>query len=479
MFYDEFVLHSSLDVVRLVLVAAGAFATVSCGGSGSPSPTTPSPVPGATTVRGTERLEWSQIGELSDLQFRAYIDNTPVGLASFTCDGNQPARCSAPLPSLTDGTHSIQLAAVSSLSGLESDRSESVVVQKVSTRSLTAAALPDAGRALGIRATVEVVGGASFHADVVARGVAGPVQMTAAPDTRLFVADANGLVRVVNPLLLRIPTVAFDTATIQRGRMRGTPSIAAHPDFERTQWIYLAFIESGANDDLSLLLVRLRDVGGILGEPATIHVSRLARVAQTDSSTGPLLAFGPDGLLYVQLPSGLEFNDEPAASRPQSSFLRLTDAGAPPDIGRMPDIEALPLGFGWHPVTRELLTLSLVGPASAALAPAGASDTSGALSYARLELMRNEVSSAPGALTVQSLGLTSDDAAKIVAAMVADPTPRAFRLSMPISLTGYAGLTGRVTDVVSGPRGTLFLAMGDDLPDADGKVVVLRLTPAR
>ena len=44
-----------------------------CGGSSPPdvpSSDTPSAVPGATTVYGTERLNWLQPGDVSDLAFR-------------------------------------------------------------------------------------------------------------------------------------------------------------------------------------------------------------------------------------------------------------------------------------------------------------------------------------------------------------------------------------------------------------------------
>ena len=72
-------------------------------------------------------------------------------------------------------------------------------------------------------------------------------------------------------------------------------------------------------------------------------------------AAGPRLAFGPDGLLYVALPPGVEFDREPAASTPHASMLRLRDDGRVPlDLPALEGVPASPIGFDWHPSTGAL-----------------------------------------------------------------------------------------------------------------------------
>jgi hypothetical protein len=104
------------------------------------SPTAPDSNPGPTKeISGTERIGWDQAADspehLAMLRFMIYVDNQRRDLSDFACDGNAGANnhypCSARLPSLTPGPHT--LALVSSVLGqpnLESPQSHplSVVV---------------------------------------------------------------------------------------------------------------------------------------------------------------------------------------------------------------------------------------------------------------------------------------------------------------------------------------------------------------
>src|SRR6185295_5131367 len=72
------------------------------------------------------------------------------------------------------------------------------------------------------------------------------------------------------------------------------------------------------------------------------------------SQAGPRMAFGPDRLLYVMLPPGLEFVNEPAASTPRASMLRLTDEGRVASGEPLSGVTSTPLAFTWHPTTGAL-----------------------------------------------------------------------------------------------------------------------------
>jgi glucose/arabinose dehydrogenase len=202
--------------------------------------------------------------------------------------------------------------------------------------------------------------------------------------------------------------------------------------------------------------------------------------APPDAPSGPFdspprLAFGPDGLLYVLLPTGAEFDREPSASRPLASMLRLQDDGRVADAGPLSGIAAHPLGFAWHPATSELWLMEpgdngsaslrsvAGGPALAVLRFAGASGPdAGALAF--------EPAASPGALAAALAGNL-------------DPAPfTTARLAAPVLIESVlAGVSGRIGDVGAGGGGTLFLATSrgrhSASDPASGGDVILRLRP--
>src|SRR6185436_4383686 len=109
-------LHRAL--VTSVVSVACALTLGGCGSKDTP----PSPSPGGSNgdvqVSGGERLGWSQqaanASELSTFQYAIYIDGNRSVLAGASCGTIAAAAgfdCSAPLPMLTAGSHTIELAA--------------------------------------------------------------------------------------------------------------------------------------------------------------------------------------------------------------------------------------------------------------------------------------------------------------------------------------------------------------------------------
>lgn len=477
----------------------------SCGGS-SPSPggssPAPSPVPGAVTVSGTERLAWSQPGDRSGLQFVAYVNDRPVALAGAVCDAAIPeAQCSAPLPPLTDGVHTIALAAQSGISGLESERSNAITVQKVSGRSVvSAASFPDArpAGAARLEATVTTSDGLSFAVDVIARGLHAPVQLAWIPDGRLLIAEAEGQVQVVRPAEPDRRGIALDTRALLQPQPAGPVGIAAHPDFARNQFVYLSYIAQDEHGQHRVHLFRLREAGDTLGEPAAIFEAPVAAVprwpalnrhdpdtgqVQAPAADGPRLAFGPDGLLYLSLPPGVEFDHEPAASRPRASMLRLDDSGRAPDVGPLDGITAHPLGFAWHPSTREMWTIVPDEGEVEALAGPVTSDSAARRDAAgrQVRLTAGEGPSA-GALVFTEAGPVTLGWARTFAARPGEVSLGTVRLAAPIVLDHLlTGMSARIGDVVAADGGVLFLATSSQTSprsaDRAGAEVVLRLSP--
>ena len=485
--------------VRGVLAAAAVLMlATACGGSPEPSPAA-----GVITVRGTERLGWNQVGEVAALRFRAYVDDRPVDLDTATCDGSTPeAACTSPLPPLTNGVHTIALTAIDRFSGFESDRSVPITVQKVSTTATIGAAPFAAPRArpgsLRLETVVATSDGLVFAADIVAVDVKAPAQLAWAPDGRLFVAEADGRVRVVRPGDRERGEPALDARALLEPPPVGPMGLALHPDFPRNHFVYVSFLAQGPRQRTLLRILRLREVGDTLGEAATLFEAPLTAAeghrdegdgAEAGSAAGvprdgPRLAFGPDRLLYVAPPPGVEFDHEPAASTPHASMLRLRDDGRVPlDLAALAGVVAHPIAFDWHPSTGALWAVFPGDSGEVVLRPvtegyaSGVAEAGGAALRVAAGGWR-----AMGALRFQR---TPESRLQPARAFVAVPENEALSVvtfAEPVRMENVlAGMFGRVGDVVTGDGGTLFLATRNGervwgVGGTNGDVVV-RLTP--
>ncbi len=97
-------------------------------------------------------------------------------------------------------------------------------------------------RAPPVWGPVNVGDGFSFAADIVARGVHAPAQLAWLPDGRLFVAEANGLVRVVRPGEPSRDEPALDAPALLEPSPIGPLGLAPHPDFPRNRFVYVSFL---------------------------------------------------------------------------------------------------------------------------------------------------------------------------------------------------------------------------------------------
>src|SRR5213592_1202190 len=114
------------------------------------SPEPPVVTPGPTeNVTGAERLGWSQTavdsGELAAFHYAIYVDGGRAELAGASCQPpSSPTStvfdCAAPLPTMSAGIHTLELATFLDISGspLESARSAPLQVNKTSAAAAAA-----------------------------------------------------------------------------------------------------------------------------------------------------------------------------------------------------------------------------------------------------------------------------------------------------------------------------------------------------
>jgi hypothetical protein len=406
------------------------------------------------------------------MRFRAYVNNRAADL-SATCNSARPeAECSAPLPPLTDGVHTIEL--VSILNG-ESARSASITVEKVSARATVSSSLPLASARGGVRldTVITLADGLSYTTDVVATGVRAPAQLSWLSDGRLLVAEADGRVRLVRPGERENRDAALDAGMLSSQPL-GAMGIASHPDFVQNRFVYVSLLERDRAGDASFRLLRLREVGDTLGEAATLFE---APVAGSDAAAqpGPRMAFGPDRLLYVMLPPGVELANEPAASTPRASMLRLTDEGRA-SSEPLTGITATPLAFSWSPTgSLWVMFRGSDGAAAVRSLESRARVQAVATEPARLRV-REGGDGAASTLLLQSAA----DNRLVAQALVTsrgDGSRGLARLALPAQ--GERGTLDRIGDVVAGDGGTLFLATQNAPAGAENTAidVVVRLRP--
>jgi glucose/arabinose dehydrogenase len=395
---------------------------------------------------------------------------------------------------MTDGIHTIALASLST-AGVESDRSGPLVLEVRAGGTRFMASLPDARGAAPMsqaQATFRVSGDLAFTADVIARGISAPAQLAWIPDGRLLVAEANGGVRVVRPGVAGRTVHAIDSRRprpVLGPATTGAIGVAPHPAFTENGFVYAARLTADRPGFYRMHVVRLREAGDTLGDPATLFETSVidrrvapgtARPRQTPPVESPRVAFGPDGLLYVALPMGFTFYREPAASSPHASMLRLSDDGRP--AAALTGIRAHPLGFTWDPTTGVFLPAFAESTSTAIVEPVAQARTTLARSLERLRLPVSYRSTALSSALV--IGQASNVQGHALTRALLDvrrpASRRSIRVTMPIVI---GDLADRIGDIAPGPDGTWFVvtsnaARAGGTGSDDGDVVV-RLTPIR
>src|SRR5205814_7088277 len=113
---------------------------------------------------------------------------------SCTPSSGADASCLAPLPSMSSGAHTLELAAfiVDAGAVLESSRSTALSVVRAS-----AVGARPAEPATAWPTTVVTEDGVRLRLEQIAKTVIAPTDLAFAPDGRVFVAERDGRVRVV------------------------------------------------------------------------------------------------------------------------------------------------------------------------------------------------------------------------------------------------------------------------------------------
>ena len=340
---------------------------ISCGSSNPSSPSVDTP--GAVqTINGTERLGWDQPAadavELATFGYAVYLDGARTEATGVSCEaapGPPGFPCSAKLPPMSLGAHTLELTAFVNSDGgvLESPRSVpvhvNVVAQTTAVGNASGNAQPssvDNSKAGSIAKAPALREGLSARATAV-DGLMSPTDMAVTPDGRLLVAERSGQVRVVRDgRLLNDPAVSLADAIGPDGQLL---AIALDPAFDRNGFVYTIYTAPDRFGAPAFTLARFREVGDTLGDRAVL----LDAAPASSSLPSAALRFGPDGKLYAAYDDGGDTRGSSDQTSMNGKILRLnTDGTTPADArGATPIYMGTfgsPVAIDWDPPSSTL-----------------------------------------------------------------------------------------------------------------------------
>jgi glucose/arabinose dehydrogenase len=138
---------------------------------------------------------------------------------------------------------------------------------------------------------------------VVTSGLSSPVLVTHAGDARLFVVEQAGRIRIVQGGAL-LPTPFLDiTGPVGDGGERGLLGLAFHPQYASNGRFFVFYTRSDDGD------LQISEFARSAGDPNLANGASerpLLRIEHSSQANhnGGMLAFGPDGMLYIATGDG-------------------------------------------------------------------------------------------------------------------------------------------------------------------------------
>jgi glucose/arabinose dehydrogenase len=152
-----------------------------------------------------------------------------------------------------------------------------------------------------------------------ASGLTSPVCIVNAGDSRLFVADQRGYIRIVSSSGIISSQPFLDlTNRVAYGGERGLLGIAFHPNYKANGYFYVNYIGNGDSTHISRFKVSTGDAN--VADPQS-EVKLMTIFQPYQNHNGGDLNFGPDGFLYIGLGDGGSGGDPGNRAQNPKEFL--------------------------------------------------------------------------------------------------------------------------------------------------------------
>jgi glucose/arabinose dehydrogenase len=131
----------------------------------------------------------------------------------------------------------------------------------------------------------------------IATGLNQPVALTHAGDTRLFITEQGGTIRIYDALGLRTTPFLDIRSIVLAGGERGLLSVAFHPHYRDNGLFFVYYTNRNGDNSIARYKVSSTDPDRADATSATI----LLTISHPDfaNHNGGQLQFGPDGFLYI------------------------------------------------------------------------------------------------------------------------------------------------------------------------------------
>ncbi len=168
-----------------------------------------------------------------------------------------------------------------------------------------------------------------FTSTQVAAQLSSPTALDVAPDGRVFVAQQNGVIRIIeNDVLLPTP---FATLAADGSGERGLEGITLDPDFATNHYVYVYYTATSpqSHNRVSRLMAMGNEVMP-LSETVLFELPNLSTVGNPIWHMGGSIQFGPDGKLYVAVGEHQQPSLSQSLNSPFGKILRINADGSIP-----------------------------------------------------------------------------------------------------------------------------------------------------
>lgn len=163
-----------------------------------------------------------------------------------------------------------------------------------------------------------------FIEERIAEGL-DPTTMAMAPDGRIFIAEKDGKIRIIeNGHLLEDPFLSIEVDNFNE---RGLGGLAFHPNFEQNNWIYVTYTVPNQNRNRISRFTANGNYAPLQSEEILFDLPRLTGTIHN----GGAMAFGGDGKLYVAIGDGANAASSQDLNTLLGKFIRINDDGSIPE----------------------------------------------------------------------------------------------------------------------------------------------------
>lgn len=197
--------------------------------------------------------------------------------------------------------------------------------------------------------------------ETVAEGLSVPWSIIFPTDTKMYVSERTGSIRVVeNGQLQANPIFQFEDVTQQDES--GLMGLALDPNYESNHWLYACYTYSD-NGKLSDKVVQLSDQDSSMRVTATV----IDQIPAANYHAGCRIHFGPDDKLYISTGDARQPELAQNLDSLAGKILRLNADGSIPDDNPFKNSPVYsyghrnPQGFDWSP-THDVIVETEHGP---------------------------------------------------------------------------------------------------------------------